>query len=180
MMLGLEQGKVRLVTHQPGWRALFEAERTVLQAAMGKNAVAIEHVGSTAIIHICAKPILDILVGLQADIALGDAEPWLTAAGYTYRGEHGVPGRVLGVKHSDSLRTHHVHVTTWGGTFWHEHIYFRDYLNAHPTIAAEYEQLKRALAAQFPADRPQYTARKDPFIQRVLATRRISPQPPQT
>jgi GrpB-like predicted nucleotidyltransferase (UPF0157 family) len=171
MTIGLARGIVRLEKHQTAWSTLFQQEEAALMGVLAGHEAELEHIGSTAIPALDAKPILDMLLGL---LHLSDEisiRPLLESLDYLYRGEQGVPGRVLYVKGSETNRTHHLHITQLNSPFWHEHIYFRDALNAHPEIAQAYNTLKHELALQYADDRVAYTAGKNAFIQTILQTR---------
>ena len=129
-MIGLKRGTVRLVVHQDDW--INEAENTIkeLKSLLGDTAIDIQHIGSTAIPLIHAKPIIDIVIGVQE---LNDIQPYigvLKGKGFVFRGED-VSGQALLVKgdFENDLRTHHIHVVKWNGSSWNNYINFRDYLN---------------------------------------------------
>ena len=145
-MLGLQRGTVRLGPHDDTWPQ--EAARTIrqLREILGATAVDIQHVGSTAIPLIEAKPILDLAVGVRALADLQPALPALARQGFLFRGEM-VPGERLLVMGTADTRTHHIHVVVWNGERWRDYLNFRDYLNAHPGKALQYEACKRRLAA---------------------------------
>lgn len=170
-MLGLQRGTVRLVPHDDTWPQ--EAARTIrqLREILGATAVDIQHVGSTAIPLIEAKPILDLAVGVRALADLQPALPALERQGFLFRGEM-VPGERLLVMGTADTRTHHIHVVVWNGERWRDYLNFRDYLNAHPGKALQYEACKRRLAAQFPLDRTCYTDGKAALIAGLLAEAR--------
>ena len=166
-MLGLERESVRVVPYSPEWPRLFEEERGLLESAFGGRALAFEHVGSTSVPGLAAKPVLDLMASVRD---LKDVEPCvapLARVGYTYKGENGLPGRHYFTKGSP-LRTHHLHVVTHGGDFWREHLLFRDHLRAHPDEARAYARLKTELSRKFSRDRAAYTEAKAPFIRRVV------------
>jgi GrpB-like predicted nucleotidyltransferase (UPF0157 family) len=167
--LGLESGVVRLVPYDPSWPALFAAEsRRILDVCHAHGvSLVLEHTGSTAVPGLDAKPILDILAGRAAESDRAAAIAALVAAGYTYRGEQGILGRDFFRR--GEPRSHHVHLTTVGGTFWQDHRAFRDYLRAHPDEAAEYARVKHELAARFPRDRESYIDGKGAFVARILS-----------
>lgn len=163
--LGLESGKVRLVSSQSDWPLLFEREKQRVVPAIGALVLDIEHFGSTAIPGMMAKPILDILVGLP-DFAAGARliEP-LQYLGYDYVGTEMVPDDHLfglGV-----ARTHLLHGVVHGGYHWTRNLRFRDRLRAEPALAADYEALKIELAARVEDNRAAYTAAKKSFIDRI-------------
>lgn len=161
--------EIIVVDYQPSWPTLFEGERTRIVEAFGEvmeGVVAIDHVGSTAVPGLAAKPVIDILIGVR-DRSFGERSiAPLEGIGYEYRGESGIPGRYYFRK--GSPRSHHLHLVEHGTEKWRETIDFRDYLRAHPETVREYETLKRALAAKHRAHREAYTDGKAPFIRSVL------------
>ena len=168
--LGVQRGVVLLVPHNPAWKDLFEAEKALLQAALGAAVLDIQHVGSTAILDLPAKPILDIAIAVRDfDEARVCIQP-IEQLGYEYRGENGIPRRHFFAK--GNPRTHHIHINEIDGPEWRSQILFRDYLRQHPHVVRQYAELKLALAQQYPTDRPAYTEAKAPFIQQVLALAR--------
>src|SRR5918992_128153 len=165
-MLGLERGTVRLVPHTERWHDLFAEEERRLRVAFGDYALAIEHVGSTAICGLSAKPIIDIAVAVRE---IADAEECMTALeqlGYEYRGEQGIPGRHFFGK--GEPRTHHLHMVELSSDFWRSHLLFRDYLLQHRETTEKYERLKKELAEKYKGDREAYTEGKAAFIESVL------------
>lgn len=155
----------------PAWRSRYRAEEQRLWAAVGKWAVAIEHIGSTAVHELAAKPVIDILVGVGS---LGDGPACvdaITALGYTYvpAYEQDMPYRRFFARDENGRRSHHIHLVERTHPFYTEHLAFRDYLRANPAVAEEYASLKRELAGRFADDREAYLAAKEPFIQRVNA-----------
>lgn len=169
-MLGLERGTVRLCPHEEEWER--EAARTVvrLREILGETATAIEHVGSTSIPTIMAKPIIDIAVAVNA---LSDVLPFaerMRAAGYHLRedriGEQLLFAAGPYYEGTGTEQTHFIHVVERDGMQWLSYINFRDYLIKRPEVAREYEALKLALAAAAPNDggREKYLAGKRDFI----------------
>jgi GrpB-like predicted nucleotidyltransferase (UPF0157 family) len=109
-MLGLDRKSVLLVPHQIQWKSLFELESALLRETIGDYVVAVEHIGSTAIIGLEAKPIIDILVGMQkAEDAEKCVAP-LAQIGYEYRGEQGIGGRFYFRKGTGEVSTHHLNI----------------------------------------------------------------------
>ena len=175
-MLGLRRGTVALYPHETEWEA--EAARTIaaLKDILGGAAGDMQHVGSTAIRSIMAKPIVDIAVAADGfDRVLAKREP-LERAGFYYRGER-LEGQLLFTcgsfyDGSGDLQTHFIHVVPADSRDWHDYINFRDCLNANPSLAKEYESLKLSLAREAPVDggREKYLAGKHEFIRRTLQT----------
>ena len=170
--LGLERGTVRVVDPDPAWPELYRVEverlcRCIAEARL--PALEFEHVGSTAVPGLVAKPIIDLVAGYAAETQPRAYFDALNAAGYEHRGPQGVPERELFVRGPAARRTHHLNLVRAGGAFWRDHIEFRDRLRRDPELMAAYAELKRRLAAQNPTDRGQYTAAKAMFVHRALA-----------
>lgn len=169
MELGLKRGTVALAPHDPAWEKRAAETIAVLKEILGADAVDVQHVGSTAVRGIPAKPILDFAVGVRelADARKHDSQ--LTEAGFIFRGSD-VPGALLYVlgDFAAGTRTHHIHVVEWGGQEWRNYLSFRDYLNAVPAAAEAYAKLKEELAAAYPDDRGAYTSGKQALIGELL------------
>ena len=154
--------------HREEWHQLFAEEKQLILDAIGEHVIAIEHVGSTAICGIVAKPIIDMMVGIpKFDVGEKCVQP-LERLGYKYKGENGVPMRHYFGKGTPETRTHHLHMVAVGSDFWKHHLLFRDYLISNRQVAEEYNNLKIELAARFPHDREAYTNGKESFVKRVL------------
>jgi GrpB-like predicted nucleotidyltransferase (UPF0157 family) len=161
---------VEIVDHDPSWAAKFEQERPHLAEVFDGRVVAIEHIGSTAVPDLCAKPIVDILVGLrELELSELDIEEMRTL-GYEYLGELGIPGRLF-FRKGEAPRTHNVHVVEYGGEHWHRHLAFRDALRSDPEERRRYDKLQRRLAAEG-HPREAYTELKTPFIRELEARAR--------
>lgn len=165
-MLGLARGAVALYPYTAEWPLLFQNEAARLQAAIGAHVLDIQHVGSTSIPGLPAKPILDIGVAVENFEAAAVCIQPLAALGYHYRGERGIPRRHYFVKGDPS--THHLHMNEIHSADWQQQIAFRDYLRQHPEAVHAYATLKAQLASQFPDDRLAYTESKSGFIAGVL------------
>ncbi|MBI4198224.1 MAG: GrpB family protein [Chloroflexi bacterium] len=152
--------------YDPRWPAMFQAERTLVASATGISVADIEHVGSTSVPGLSAKPILDLMAAVAS---LGGAERYrrsLEAIGYEWRGEMGVPGRVFLRK--GEPRTHHLYLAARGNEFWERTLLFRDYLRRHGDTMREYEALKRDLMERSGGDVNAYGRGKGPFIEAVI------------
>jgi len=169
--IGLERGVIRLEAHNPQWARLYERERARLHAALGPHVLDLQHVGSTAIPGIRAKPILDIAAAVSSFEAATVTIAPLEELGYEYRGEHGIPRRHYFVLRSPDGETTlvHLHMLEVDSAEWENHLLFRDYLRAHPQEAQAYQTLKEQLMAQFRDDRLAYTEGKAAFVARILA-----------
>lgn len=166
--LGLEQHTVSLRPHDRRWNELFEAERGRLQNSLGDGVLAVEHIGSTTVSELYAKPVLDLGVAVEDFGSAFALVPHLEALGYTFRGEQGIPRRHYFVKGPHDHQTHHLHMLERTNPEWRNLILFRDYLLTHSEAAAEYQALKTHLAQKFSTDREAYTEGKHAFIQDVL------------
>ncbi len=167
-ILGLQRKKVKLLAYSPKWEKLFEAEKKRLCSAIGKYALNIQHVGSTAISGMRAKPIIDIAVGVESlDIGKKCVKP-LEKLGYEYKHEAGVKGRHFFAKGPENNRTHYVHIEKLGSRPWQNHVLFRDYLCAHKKAVRKYSLLKEKLAKKYKNDRDTYTAKKHSFIEKII------------
>jgi GrpB-like predicted nucleotidyltransferase (UPF0157 family) len=130
----------------------------------------IEHVGSTAVPGLGAKPVIDIMLGVSALLEVEARIAQLGSRGYEYVPEHEaqLPARRYFVKPPTRPRTFHLHCVVRGSDFWQSHLEFRDFLREHPEMAAAYLELKQELAARFRTDRVAYTDGKSAFISSIL------------
>jgi len=158
--------------YDPRWPERFEILRARLFKALGPVAAAIEHVGSTAIPGLAAKPIIDIDVLLCSEGDLQHTIERLATLGYEHQGNLGIPGREA-FRAPTSEFPHHLYVCSADHREYARHIIFRDHLRSHPEDARAYELLKRSLAERFGIDREAYTLAKTDFIQTIL--RRAEP-----
>lgn len=165
---------VVLEPYSPDWPRAFEGERERLLAALSDPAFRIEHVGSTAVPGLGAKPILDILLGAPSLQAVEARVPDLCACGYDYLPEHEamLPQRRFLAWPGSRPRRFHLHGVALGSDFWVDHLLFRDALRASPELASAYLDLKRELAARMGDDRAGYTEGKTAFIAAVVAKAR--------
>ena len=167
-MIGLKRGRVELVPYQEEWRKSAENIIYRLKKLLGDTAVDIQHIGSTAIPLIHAKPIIDIAVAVRDLDDISSYVKVLKQNDIIFRGAI-ISGEILFVIGNDEMRTHHIHVVKWRGPEGENYINFRDYLNAHPEKAMLYDSYKHKLASQFSDDRRNYTAGKEEIIQQLLA-----------
>jgi len=169
-MIGLERGVVRLVPYDPDWPEAFAAEARRLRAALADKLGAIEHIGSTAVAAMPAKPIIDMMA-VAATLAAGrDLLPAVERLGYELRPKDDVPDRLFFARRDAAGRTtFHLSLTPPGSDFWRKQIRFRDYLREHADARRAYLHLKRDLAGRHPADRGAYVDAKTDFVKDVLA-----------
>jgi NAD-dependent deacetylase len=159
---------LEVVDYDPGWPARFEAEAVRVRAALGDDVVAVEHMGSTAVPALAAKPVIDISVGLRRAELSEDRVAAMERLGYEYLGENGLPGRLFFRRDEAGRRTDHVHAVEHEGGHWHRHRAFRDYLRAHPDEAERYAVEKRRLAAES-VTHGEYWERKQPYVDALFA-----------
>jgi len=160
---------VVIYDYDPAWPERYEVLRGRLAPALGELAAAIEHVGSTAVPGLAAKPVVDLVVLLASKDDLPAVIERLADLGYRHEGDLGIVGReAFATPPGYAAHDHHLYVCApdWGG--YGDQIRFRDYLRAHAGAAADYAALKRALAVQFRNDRTAYTDGKAAFVRSIL------------
>lgn len=168
----MRRGEVELVAHDEGWAAMFEVELESLTATAGHLLVRIEHVGSTSVPGLMAKPILDVAAAIRHHRDLAELSKLIAPLGWIDRGDKGPKGGYhLYVRESEpDVRTHHLHVVPAGSPGWMEYVFFRNALRKSEKLRAEYASEKRRLALLYASDRSSYTAAKEQFVRRVLAS----------
>lgn len=166
---------ITLVEYDPEWPALFEQERRRILDVAGEYIEDVQHVGSTSVPALGAKPVIDIMIGLRDFALVERCIGPLEALGYEYLGENGIPDRHFFRNppgQSWEGRKFNVHMVKKGDYEWRRHILFRDYLRAHLEAAQEYYALKQALAARY-ADNPDaymlYPDAKTDFVASILS-----------
>jgi GrpB-like predicted nucleotidyltransferase (UPF0157 family) len=159
--------RIEIVPYDAAWPALFHDEAALLGRALAPWVVGpIEHVGSTAVPGLAAKPVIDIMAGVRT---LEDSRAAISAAtdlGYCYSPYRSEREHFF-CKPSPAHRTHHLHLVPVGSPQWTRPLAFRDYLRTHADAAHEYQALKRRLAATHTLDREAYTEAKRAFIDRI-------------
>jgi GrpB-like predicted nucleotidyltransferase (UPF0157 family) len=156
--------------YQPYWPQKFEEEEQLLSTVLPPGSI-IEHIGSTAVPGLAAKPVIDIMIGL-ADFAMADdLIPHIVGFKYEYLKfiETEMPYRRFFRKFQGQERTHHIHMVGTGSEFWNRHLAFRNYLRTHDEAAAQYTALKRELAQREWDDMNDYADAKTAFIRDIEA-----------
>lgn len=173
-MIGLKRGIVKLVPYNRQWKEIFKKEERILKKTLGKKASDIQHIGSTVIPGVPAKPIIDIAVAVPSLNVqkLEGITPLLKKVGYQYRKKED-KHQYLFVKGGEENRMYYLHMMKSDSKAWEDHILFRDYLRNHKKMAHEYAKLKRKLANKFPNDRGSYTAGKEKFINEVVEKAKV-------
>ena len=161
--------EAELTPYSPLWPAVFELERRRLLEIFN-DAAAVEHIGSTAVPGLGAKPVIDILLGAPDVAFIESRMPRLVAHGYRYvpEFERSMPQRRYFTRTDGQPGNFHLHAVALDSAFFRSHLAFRDALRASPALAADYWKLKQRLAARFPNDRAAYTDGKSAFIREVL------------
>lgn len=154
---------IEVVPYRAEWPALFEKEADLLKSTLGRNCIAIHHVGSTAILGMAAKPIIDIIPVVKNILAVDEKIETMTMLGYKAHGEAGMLFRRFFQK-GNPITTHNIHVYEEGAGEIDRLIKFRDWMRTHPDDLKNYADLKRKLASQFSTDRLRYTMAKENFI----------------
>ena len=171
--------RIEIVDYDSAWPALFDAESARLASYFPSDTIRrVEHIGSTAVPGLAAKPIVDILVGVDDfESVVEQVAPAIEQAGYDYflRPDFGDDGPrypwFIG-RDASGIRVSHIHVALVDDASQWDRVVFRDYLRQHTDAARDYAGLKRDLAARFPDDREAYTLAKTAFIARTMACAR--------
>ena len=166
---------VFVVPYDPAWPHTFAALRDRLAPVLGELAVGIEHIGSTAVPGLAAKPIVDIDVVIRYAEDFEEIAQRLAALGYRHLGDLGIVGREA-FRSPPHLPRHHLYVCASGAAPLRAHLALRDALRADPELATAYEGLKRELAERYRDDRDSYTEGKSTFITAVLIRERRGDQ----
>ncbi len=160
-----------IVDYNPQWPQMYEDEKANIQDAIGDYLIDIQHVGSTSIPGLSAKPILDIMLVIRDLSLVAHCVKPLETLDYAYFGENGIPGRHYfhkPINITTKPRWVHLHMVEKGHDQWAMYQLFRDYLRLHPESAHQYDILKRGLAARFGSDRVGYTNAKTSFVKSIV------------
>lgn len=162
--------RVVVLPYDEQWKQDFLAIKAELADALGQLATAIEHVGSTSVEGLSAKPVIDIDVVIRDRTLLDDVIAALRKIGYQHEGDLGIAGReAFRYDGKEHLRKHHLYVCPADSPELKRHIAFRDYLRTHPDAAREYGRIKEEGARRYPDDIDRYIEYKSPFIERIYA-----------
>ena len=164
----MKTAKVTVLPYDSRWAEEFEAIKQEIRQALGELASAIEHVGSTSVRGMSAKPCIDIDVVIEDYSVLSEAITSLAAIGYIYEGDLGIPDRhAFMYENKPHLQKHHLYLCPLSSAELRRHIVFRDFLRTHPEAAAEYSAVKEEGARLYPDDIDRYIAHKSPCIARL-------------
>ena len=162
--------QVIVLRYDESWKKDFLAIETELRPVLEGLIVRIEHVGSTSVEGLSAKPIIDIDVVIRDRSMLGPVISALGTIGYRHEGDLGIDGReAFAYEGKEHLRKHHLYVCPQDSRELKRHLAFRDYLRAHPEAVREYGRIKEEGAALFPHDIEKYIGHKSPFIEKILS-----------
>lgn len=169
MTLGLPRTTVTIAPYDPLWPDYFAKEKQLLLATLGDKLIAVEHIGSTAVPGLAAKPIIDMVAAIASFNELAFFIEHLQKLGYEYMPDRMFASRKFFPKGPRTHRTHHINLVIKDDPEqWEAAILFRDYLKQNNTARDQYAQLKQALAKAHPNNRAAYTAAKNDFIQQCL------------
>ena len=173
-MIGLKRHSVVLAEHHQEWAEFFASEKEMLRKIIGEEVIAIEHVGSTAVPGLPAKPIIDIAVAVSSIEAIPALSQKMSTIGYLYRGDAGEDGGHLFIRESaPGVRISHLHFVAQTDPQWSQYLAFRDLLQNDLTARGKYADLKNRLVANHKDDRRSYTAAKSEFIKTLLNGRAL-------
>ena len=169
MNVGLKRRTVELKDHDPAWTDLYEQEKQLLIDTFGDRIVAVEHIGSTAIPGIPAKPIIDMNVAVESLDDIDDFIQKLPELRYEYIPERRYADRQFFPKGPSECRTHHLNLVELDSqTAWKNQLLFRDYLRENEDVRNQYAELKRKLADEYADNREEYTERKSEFVMSII------------
>ena len=164
----MQTKKVIVLPYDSAWKTAFEDIRAELDAALGNLAIAIEHVGSTSVVGMSAKPIIDIDVVISDYTVFDAVVQALAKIGYTHEGDLGIKDREA-FKYTDKphLQKHHLYVCPQNSAELHRHVTFRDFLRGNPDAVKTYSAVKETAAERYPDDIDGYINYKSPCIEEL-------------
>jgi GrpB-like predicted nucleotidyltransferase (UPF0157 family) len=172
-LIGLKRGTVQLVPHENRWLDLGEELCDQVRSACRNQQIRVEHVGSTSVPGLSAKPIIDLALGLPSEDIIAEVKSALLGANFLYRGEgDGSVGHLFVREIEPDVRSVHLHAVLFGSHDWEDYVLFRDTLRDDSETRVAYGSLKRQNAKDFEHDRKGYTAAKEEFVQATLARSR--------
>lgn len=161
--------RIVVVPYDPEWNAAFQELKAYFFNILGSGVLAVEHVGSTAVPGLSAKPIVDVDVVIRDDGCFPEVKARLEAAGYAHEGDLGIAGREAFAYASTALMAHHLYVCPHGSAELKRHLLFRDYLRAHAAERERYGAIKVRAARASPTNIDAYLAEKAPYIKKIHA-----------
>lgn len=171
-MIGLKGKEVKLVPYTSQYKKKFLQEKETLEKLLRDSILGIEHIGSTAIPGILAKPCIDVQIGVGYMRNGKKLIPVLEKHGYEWKRNFGRLDQHILLVRGGNNRTHYIHIVKYRGDVWKDRIFFRDYLNSHEKAVRDYEKLKQESAEKFPTSRTGYTNLKTEFVRKIMNLRR--------
>jgi len=168
MSIGLKRGTVVLSDYSVKWPVEYEKEKSALLEIAGSCIERIEHIGSTSIPGLKAKPVIDIGIEVNSKEDLNRLVCLLPTEAYEYFGERDIKGDYFFAKGSESSRTHYIHASLSGSTRLSDYVKFRDVLRLNENLRTEYSELKEELSMKYQSDRKVYTKLKGELISKVI------------
>lgn len=167
-MLGLDRDSVEIHPYDKEWANEYNKEKQILDKYLKGIEYRMEHVGSTSIPGLSAKPIIDIAIGTNDEDTAIKIADILMQEGYDIENSLSTKGEIFAAKGGIEFRTHYIHIQKIGSTYWNNFMYFKKYLLDHPKTIQEYGKLKNKLSLIYKNDRKKYTASKNEFISSIL------------
>lgn len=167
--------KIVVLDYDPDWARRFEALKATLEPVLSKLEHRIEHVGSTSVPGLAAKPIIDMVVIVPSQAEISSAIEQLASLGYVHRGDLGISGREA-FRAPPGRPAHHLYLCVVGNHSLQNQLTLRDYLGQHPAAREQYAQLKKGLAERFSDDIEAYVEGKTAFIVSILRQAGFAPE----
>lgn len=161
--------KIQITPYNEAWAEAFQNEAKAIMAALPESGIQVEHIGSTSVEGLAAKPIIDIMIGISDFSTADEYIPLVTSLGYEYisKYENQMPFRRFFIKRNLDSKSHHIHMVEIATPFWERHLRFRDYLRSHPETRDAYAKLKMGLVEKDWPDENAYAEAKTDFIRSV-------------
>lgn len=166
--MALKRGIVELEEYKPAWKEEYNTEKELLESVLKDRIIEIHHIGSTSIVGLKSKPVIDILLVINSLSTISEIEELLKKYDYQNRGQQGVSDRYFFAKGSEDARTHYIHFTEPKSETYYNQIYFKKYLEDHPEYIDKYSKLKEELTEKYADERAKYTQGKSDFIKNIM------------
>lgn len=167
-MTGLKQNKIELVIHDSDWKNQYIKEKELINEILSEYIVDIQHIGSTSIPQLKAKPIIDICVGILSFESIDQIISIMARNDYRFLPNHGSEDRYLFIKSDNGIVKYHIHIEKYLGNSWNNHIDFKKCLQKDVFVRTNYENIKLQLKKQYKNDRKMYLIGKSKFIEETL------------
>lgn len=167
------ENSVVIEEYSSDWFFQYQKEAMKIREVLSNRILGIEHIGSTSVEGLGAKPIIDFMVGVSDLNKVDEFIEPLHKINYEHVFHKELPNRRFFRKGERGAGTHHLHMYKFGGEDWNNNILFRDYLKTHPDVLIQYCNLKKKLAEEYPNDRAAYTKAKHPFVTQIIENAKI-------